>query len=64
MKLNYQEITPCLKITAAKWEELLNKRQELKVDRTTLTDLVKAGKNFNVQSYEVLCHEYSNHRNT
>lgn len=45
MKLNYKEITPCLKTSAMKWEEiLLNPDQhETNLDKSTLMIMVKSG---------------------
>lgn len=43
MKLNYKEITPCLKTSALKWEEILNKRHELQIDRAAIAEMVKSG---------------------
>lgn len=46
MKLNYKEITPCLKATTLKWEATLSKTNETRLDRATLTDMVKSGMYF------------------
>ncbi|XP_035209775.1 TBC1 domain family member 4-like, partial [Stegodyphus dumicola] len=45
MKLNYEEITPCIKSAAIKWEEILNdpKQHEELMDEGKLMELVKTG---------------------
>lgn len=45
MKLDYEEITPCLKDSVQKWEEFLNHpdRIKMRIDWQKLEDTVKAG---------------------
>lgn len=45
MKLNYKEITPCLKASVLRWEGMLDSVQRTSIDRETLTEMVKSGKN-------------------
>ncbi|GIY14086.1 TBC1 domain family member 1 [Caerostris darwini] len=45
MKLNYEEITPCIKACTQEWEEVLNNTRcnDISVDRGKLMEMVKKG---------------------
>lgn len=45
MKLNYEEITPCIKTAALEWEQTLNdpNRYETQKDKAKLIEAVKTG---------------------
>lgn len=56
MKLNYEEVTPCLmKASVMKWEEILiTSDPDKRVDKSILTEMVRSGKFYflNYQLYK------------
>lgn len=45
MKLNYEEVTPCIKTATQEWEQILNdpNRVDFHKDKAKLIDAVKKG---------------------
>ena len=52
LKLDYEEITPCLKDVTVVWDEMLATpdRAKVKFDRSKLNEAVKAGKDIKNQA--------------